>query len=99
MQADDKIMVMERTIQLVATMPNSSTRQEVLTNVLIDQLWNSLAHPPLLYMGDEFRYRQPDGSNNVRPTGFPRLVCSADALRRIRSCPSWGPPARRTRRR
>ncbi|KAF4508626.1 hypothetical protein G6O67_004977 [Ophiocordyceps sinensis] len=63
-QADDKTMVMERTIQLVATMPNRSTRQEVLTNVLIEQLWSSLDHPPLLYMGDEFRYRQPDGSNN-----------------------------------
>lgn len=64
-QADDKTMVMERTIQLVATLPDHSSRQEVLTNMFIDKLWNSLEHPPLLYMGDEFRYRQPDGSNNV----------------------------------
>lgn len=74
-QADDKTMVMERTIQLVATMPNRSTRQEVLTNVLIEQLWSSLDHPPLLYMGDEFRYRQPDGSNNVRPCHARLLGC------------------------
>ncbi|PNY27468.1 Linoleate 10R-lipoxygenase [Tolypocladium capitatum] len=63
-QVDDKTMIMERTIQLVATMPYHSPRQEVLTNSFIDTLWNSLSHPPLLYMGDQFRYRQPDGSNN-----------------------------------
>lgn len=58
-------MIMERTIQLVATMPDKSKRQEILTNSFIDQLWNSLDHPPLLYMGDEYKYRQPDGANNV----------------------------------
>lgn len=62
---DDKTMLMEKTIQLVTAFPNHSLRQEILTNVFIDQLWNSLKHPPLLYMGDQFRYRQPDGSNNV----------------------------------
>ncbi|KAK9441774.1 heme peroxidase [Metarhizium brunneum] len=63
-QQDDKTMIMERTIQLVSTMPNKSKRQEILTNSFIDTLWNSLDHPPLLYMGDEYKYRQPDGSNN-----------------------------------
>ncbi|TWU75932.1 hypothetical protein ED733_006304 [Metarhizium rileyi] len=61
---DDKTMIMERTIQLVSTMPNKSKRQEILTNSFIDKLWNSLDHPPLLYMGNEFKYRQPDGSHN-----------------------------------
>ncbi|KAF4595798.1 heme peroxidase [Ophiocordyceps camponoti-floridani] len=64
MHVDDKTMIMERTIQLVATMPDHSARQEVLTNMFITKLWNSLDHPPLLYLGDEYRYRQPDGSNN-----------------------------------
>lgn len=64
-QQDDKTMLMERTIQLVATLPNHSKTQEVLTNDFIDKLWNSLDHPPLLYMGDNFKYRLPDGSNNV----------------------------------
>ncbi|KEY73451.1 hypothetical protein S7711_07480 [Stachybotrys chartarum IBT 7711] len=63
-QQDDKTMLMERTIQLVATLPNHSKTQEVLTNDFIDKLWNSLDHPPLLYMGDNFKYRLPDGSNN-----------------------------------
>lgn len=71
---DDKTMIMERTIQLVATMPNHSMRQEALTNMFIDELWNSLDHPPLLYMGDEFRYRQPDGSNNV--SSLPPASCA-----------------------
>ncbi|KAM5345930.1 hypothetical protein ACJ41O_011791 [Fusarium nematophilum] len=61
---DDKTMIMERTIQLVAGLSDHSKVQEVLTNSFIDQLWNSLDHPPMLYMGDEFRFRQPDGSNN-----------------------------------
>jgi linoleate 10R-lipoxygenase len=65
MQADDKTMIMEKTIQLVARLPGSSKRQEKLTNMFIDELWYSLDHPPLLYMGDQFRFRQPDGSNNV----------------------------------
>lgn len=59
-------MIMERTIQLVAGLSDHSTVQEVLTNDFIDKLWYSLDHPPLLYMGDEYRFRQPDGSNNVR---------------------------------
>ncbi|KJZ77639.1 hypothetical protein HIM_02816 [Hirsutella minnesotensis 3608] len=63
-QADDKTMIMERTIQIVATMPDNSARQEILTNLFIDKLWNSIDHPPLLYMGDKYKYRQPDGSFN-----------------------------------
>jgi hypothetical protein len=64
-QQDDKTMIMERTIQLVATLPNHSKTQEILTNDFIDKLWYSLDHPPLLYMGNQFKYRNPDGSNNV----------------------------------
>ncbi|KAL6875116.1 heme peroxidase [Trichoderma novae-zelandiae] len=63
-QADDKTMIMEKTIQLVAALPGGSRRQEKLTNMFIDELWYSLDHPPLLYMGDQFRFRQADGSNN-----------------------------------
>ncbi|CAM1508862.1 Fc.00g026010.m01.CDS01 [Cosmosporella sp. VM-42] len=63
-QQDDKTMIMERTIQLVAGLSDHSTVQETLTNDFIDTLWNSLDHPPLLYMGDKYRFRQPDGSNN-----------------------------------
>lgn len=82
-QVDDKTMIMERTIQMVATMPDHSRRQEFLTNKFINKLWNSLDHPPLLYMGDDFRFRQPDGSNNVRAARVvPYVACLADRRRR-----------------
>ncbi|KAI9147556.1 Linoleate 10R-lipoxygenase [Paramyrothecium foliicola] len=63
-QQDDKTMIMERTIQLVADLPSHSKTQEILTNDFINKLWTSLDHPPLLYMGNQFKYRQPDGSYN-----------------------------------
>ena len=62
---DDKTMIMERTIKLVAGLPNHSKTQEILTNTFIDELWNSLDHPPMLYMGDKFKWRHADGSFNV----------------------------------
>lgn len=62
---DDKTMIMERVIQLVANLPNDSKLRQELTNSFITELWESLDHPPLLYAGDKFVYRQADGSNNV----------------------------------
>ncbi|KAK4118839.1 heme peroxidase family protein [Parathielavia appendiculata] len=37
----------------------------------IDTLWKNLQHPPLAYLGNEFRYRTADGSNNN--IMYPRL--------------------------
>ncbi|KAG8526808.1 uncharacterized protein KY384_008237 [Bacidia gigantensis] len=63
---DDKTYIMERTIQLVASLPTLSKTRKDLTNAFIDELWNSLQHPPLSYLGDKFQYRSGDGSyNNV----------------------------------
>ena len=62
---DDKTMMMERLIRLVAGLPHRSMLREKLTNKLIATLWNSLEHPPMLYVGDLYRYRSPDGSKNV----------------------------------
>jgi linoleate 10R-lipoxygenase len=61
---DDKTMLMERVIQLVAKMPDKSPRRTFLTNKFVDQLFTSLQHPPLSYLGDKFKYRQADGSYN-----------------------------------
>ncbi|KAH0431856.1 linoleate diol synthase [Colletotrichum camelliae] len=47
---DDKTMIMERTIQIVAKLPHRSRLRDILTNVFIEQLWDSLEHPPLLYL-------------------------------------------------
>lgn len=75
---DDKTMLMERTIQLVAGLPSHSRTQETLTNSFIDKLWDSLDHPPLLYMGDEFKWRRPDGSFNVGLGSYGRLRRGCD---------------------
>ncbi|KAJ5239525.1 hypothetical protein N7468_004144 [Penicillium chermesinum] len=61
---DDKTYLMERIIQMVADMPGHSKNRTALTNAFLDELWNSLPHPPLSYMGDDYKYRSADGSNN-----------------------------------
>ena len=55
---------MERIIQLVAGLPDKSIHRTQLTNSFVDQLYTSLQHPPLSYLGDEFKYRKADGSGN-----------------------------------
>ncbi|KAK8076499.1 hypothetical protein PG994_003771 [Apiospora phragmitis] len=61
---DDKTMIMERTIQLVAGLPHNSRLREELTNQFINELWNTLDHPPLLHIGEKHQYRMADGSWN-----------------------------------
>ncbi|PGH34606.1 prostaglandin-endoperoxide synthase 2 [[Emmonsia] crescens] len=68
---DDKEYLMERIIQLVANLPPESAVRGQLTQTFVKSLWVSLPHPPLTYLGDEYRYRAADGSNN-NPM-FPRL--------------------------
>ncbi|KAK2808634.1 hypothetical protein FQN50_004498 [Emmonsiellopsis sp. PD_5] len=68
---DDKTYLMERVIQLVASLPPESKAREQLTNTFVTELWDSLPHPPLSYLGDDYRYRAADGSNN-NPM-FPKL--------------------------
>lgn len=61
---DDKTMIMENVIQLVAGLPHSSRLREELTNSFLNELWYTLDHPPLLYVGEKHRYRMADGSWN-----------------------------------
>jgi hypothetical protein len=63
---DDKTMIMEKVIQLVANLPSNSKTRTELTNTFLGELWYSLEHPPSLYVGEKFQYRQADGSYNVR---------------------------------
>lgn len=64
-------MIMERVIQVVASLPSRSKLRDELTNSFLNELWYSLDHPPLLYVGDDFNYRKADGSN-VNPI-FPQM--------------------------
>lgn len=61
---DDRKMHMEEIMQLIAALPDRSANRVELTSILLDQLWNSLQHPPMSYLGDDFRYRSADGSRN-----------------------------------
>lgn len=55
----------ENIIQVAASLPNTSGLRNKLTDTFVSTLWNNLQHPPLSYLGDEFRYRRADGSFNV----------------------------------
>lgn len=61
---DDKTMIMERVIAVVAGLPHESRLRVKLTNEFLNELWYTLEHPPMNYIGDEFQYRTADGSNN-----------------------------------
>ncbi|KAI1254505.1 hypothetical protein MGN70_003909 [Eutypa lata] len=61
---DDKTMIMEHVIQLVAGLPSNSRLREELTNSFLNELWYTLDHPPLLYVGEKHQYRMADGSWN-----------------------------------
>ncbi|KAI6900680.1 heme peroxidase [Hortaea werneckii] len=60
---DDRKYYMERLIQAAALLPPDRL-QTKLTNDFLTQLWNDLEHPPQTLLGDQYQYRQPDGSNN-----------------------------------
>lgn len=57
-------MLMERIISLVAGLPTKSRTRVLLTDQFINELWYSLDHPVLNYIGEKYMYRSADGSNN-----------------------------------
>ncbi|KAK0612238.1 heme peroxidase [Immersiella caudata] len=61
---DDKTMLMEQVIQLVSNLRSDSKLRAELTNSFVKELWETLDHPPMLYVGEKHMYRQADGSNN-----------------------------------
>ncbi|KAJ4291264.1 hypothetical protein N0V88_006265 [Collariella sp. IMI 366227] len=77
---DDKTMIMEHVIQLVSNLPSNSKLRTELTNTFLGELWHSLEHPPSLYVGEKYQYRQADGSyNNIM---FPQLGAAGTAYAR-----------------
>lgn len=67
----------ERVIQLVASLPAGSKAADDLTSQFVKTLWQDLQHPPMSYLGDEFKYRMADGSNNVSYRQIFRTLFSA----------------------
>lgn len=77
---DDKTYLMEHLMQLVAGLPPLSKTRVDLTNNFVDELWNSLQHPPLSYLGDQYTFRTGDGSyNNIM---YPHLGAANTAYAR-----------------
>ncbi|RDW83399.1 hypothetical protein BP5796_04890 [Coleophoma crateriformis] len=77
---DDKTYLTEDIIQLAASLPTTSANANKLTGLLIGSLWNSMQHPPVSYLGNEYKYRQPDGScNNIM---YPNLGKAGSAYAR-----------------
>ncbi|EGC43242.1 fatty acid oxygenase [Histoplasma capsulatum var. duboisii H88] len=61
---NDKDYIMERVIRLASSLPSRSPNADRLSNALLSLLWNDLKHPPLSYLGEQYVYRQADGSHN-----------------------------------
>ncbi|KAF2141317.1 uncharacterized protein K452DRAFT_272071 [Aplosporella prunicola CBS 121167] len=61
---NDKTYFMEHLIQTAAKLPQNHKLSKKLTDTFLTQLWTDLQHPPLSYLGDQFKYRQADGSYN-----------------------------------
>ncbi|KAK4222664.1 heme peroxidase [Podospora fimiseda] len=60
---NDDELLLENLIQLLSKLPADLERNQ-LTDALLTKLWTSLNHPPVLSVGNAFRYRSADGSGN-----------------------------------
>lgn len=56
---DDKELLLEGLIQLLAKLPPASREGKKLTDGLINNLWDCLDHPPVASLGEEFRFVAP----------------------------------------
>lgn len=61
---DDNKLLVERLVQLLNKLPPQSRESKQLSDGFIGQLWNTLDHPPASSLGDQYQYRQADGSYN-----------------------------------
>ncbi|OGE48982.1 hypothetical protein PENARI_c024G08716 [Penicillium arizonense] len=87
---NDRKYLLEKIIQLACSLPHGSPGEKKLTGELLDILWTNLKHPPLSYMGDDWRYRTADGSNNN--ILYPDLGKAGSAYARS-VVPQHAPPA------
>lgn len=71
---DDKTFLMERLVQLASELPLTSKLGNLLSNRFVQQLYDDLQHPPAAFLGDARKFRAADGSFNVGPLKFLRLL-------------------------
>ncbi|KAF7594156.1 hypothetical protein BBP40_010005 [Aspergillus hancockii] len=61
---DDRQYLIEEIIQVAASLPNGSRLRDEVTAEFVKTLWNTLEHPPVARLGNDYKYRAADGSNN-----------------------------------
>lgn len=61
---DDKELLLEKSVNLLQTLPPNSGLEKQLSNGLIDLLYDDLPHPPPSVAGPSSKYRNHDGSGN-----------------------------------
>ncbi|SJX64637.1 putative dioxygenase Ssp1 [Sporisorium reilianum f. sp. reilianum] len=61
---DDRKLLLEQLITLLASMPVTSNISRTLSDALIGIIWGDLPHPAVSFLGPEHRFRRPDGSDN-----------------------------------
>lgn len=61
---DDRKLLLEQLITLLASMPVASNISQKLSDALIGIIWGNLPHPPVSFMGRAHRFRRADGSDN-----------------------------------
>lgn len=70
---DDRSGATEILINILTALSPKSKIRKMLTNKLIDSLWDSLQHPPLTYMGGSVKYEV------VKPKDAPNGAASSQA--------------------
>lgn len=61
---DDDKFLLERLVQILVKLPSDSKELKELSDGFISQLWNTLDHPPVQSLGEQYKYRKADGSYN-----------------------------------
>ncbi|CAE6446655.1 unnamed protein product [Rhizoctonia solani] len=56
--------ILEHALVFMSRLPRGSTLAQKGQDAVISMLYKDLPHPPSTYVGDEYRFRAPDGGNN-----------------------------------
>ncbi|KAK0446778.1 linoleate diol synthase [Armillaria borealis] len=60
---DDRKLLLEHALVFLSRLPPGQFADN-LQNKVISLLYNDLAHPPATYLGNDYKFRKADGSNN-----------------------------------
>ncbi|EDN96731.1 hypothetical protein SS1G_01657 [Sclerotinia sclerotiorum 1980 UF-70] len=61
---NDNTLLLEKTVQLLSSQPETSGIGKSLTASFVNTLWDALPHPPMRSLDKKYMYRDADGGNN-----------------------------------